>query len=637
MSSDHEAPKRSEKAPDTEASLVIVLDAEGRIVLMNEACEALTGRDQAEVRGRRIWDCLVPPEEAETMQGSIAELWQNHDGGAGHCDLIDRSGDRRRVSWSHALVRDPAGTPQLLICTGVDVSLEGTARAAAEERQARLRAILESAVDAIITINDEGVIESLNPAAERLFGYSAAEMIGHNVSLLMPEPHRSAHDSYIRHYLDSGERRIIGIGREVQAQRKNGTTFPAGLSVSEVIFDGRRLFTGIVHDMSARRTAEEQLHHAQKMEAVGQLTGGIAHDFNNLLTVVIGNLEMLESRVADDKSRSLVRQAQEAAELGAELIDRLLTFARRRSLVPQSLDLNELILGLDDILRRALGEAVDLSILLSPGLWRVRSDPGQLENALLNLCFNARDAMPEGGRVTVQTANAEIDSGTMAGDPEVSSGSYVRLSVSDSGPGMPPEVRDRAFEPFFTTKEPGVGTGLGLSMVYGFAKQSGGFARIKSEPGCGTTVSLFLPRWQGAAADAQPAATAIESTRGQGETILVVEDDARLRQVTVQRLISLGYEVREAASGRAALEALAEHDGIALLFTDIIMPGGMSGPELAAAVREKHPGVKVLYTSGYAAEAAAQRSLLGPGEALLPKPYRRSELAVQLRRILDPD
>ncbi len=637
MSSDLEVPDQTETKRDPKASLVLVLDLEGRIVLINEACQVLTGREQSEVRGRQIWDCLVPPEEAAAMKDSVAELLRGHAVGAQSCSLIDRRGDRRRVSWSHTLLRDFAGEPQLLICTGADLSLETAARADAEERQARLQAILESAVDAIITINDGGVIESLNPAAEQLFGYPVAEMIGHNISLLMPEPDRSAHDGYIRRYLDTGERRIIGTGREVTARRKDGSTFPASLSVSEVVFDGRRLFTGIIHDNSARRAAEEQLHHAQKMEAVGQLTGGIAHDFNNLLTVVIGNLEMLETRVTDDKSRSLVRQAEEAAELGAELIDRLLTFARRRSLEPQSLDLNELILGLDDILRRALGEAIDLSIVLSPGLWQLRSDPGQLENAILNLCLNARDALGDGGRVTIETANADVDGAAMAGDPEVSPGSYVRLSVSDSGPGMVPEVRARAFEPFFTTKEPGVGTGLGLSMVYGFARQSGGFATIRSETGQGTTVSLFLPRWEGTLAEAAPVGSEGEGAEGQGETVLVVEDDDRVREITAQRLRTLGYRVREAGNGQAALEALEEHDGIELLFTDIVMPGGMSGRELAVAVRKRHPGVKVLYTSGYAAEAAAQRGALGPGEALLAKPYRTAELAVQLRRILDRD
>ncbi len=637
MSSDLEVPDQTETKRDPKASLVLVLDLEGRIVLINEACQVLTGREQSEVRGRQIWDCLVPPEEAAAMKDSVAELLRGHAVGAQSCSLIDRRGDRRRVSWSHTLLRDFAGEPQLLICTGADLSLETAARADAEERQARLQAILESAVDAIITINDGGVIESLNPAAEQLFGYPVAEMIGHNISLLMPEPDRSAHDGYIRRYLDTGERRIIGAGREVTARRKDGSTFPASLSVSEVVFDRRRLFTGIIHDNSARRAAEEQLHHAQKMEAVGQLTGGIAHDFNNLLTVVIGNLEMLETRVTDDKSRSLVRQAEEAAELGAELIDRLLTFARRRSLEPQSLDLNELILGLDDILRRALGEAIDLSIVLSPGLWQLRSDPGQLENAILNLCLNARDALGDGGRVTIETANADVDGAAMAGDPEVSPGSYVRLSVSDSGPGMVPEVRARAFEPFFTTKEPGVGTGLGLSMVYGFARQSGGFATIRSETGQGTTVSLFLPRWEGTLAEAAPVGSEGEGAEGQGETVLVVEDDDRVREITAQRLRTLGYRVREAGNGQAALEALEEHDGIELLFTDIVMPGGMSGRELAVAVRKRHPGVKVLYTSGYAAEAAAQRGALGPGEALLAKPYRTAELAVQLRRILDRD
>jgi PAS domain S-box-containing protein len=366
---------------------------------------------------------------------------------------------------------------------------------------AKLRGILESAVIAIITIDDRGLIEGVNPATERLFGYGAAELIGQNVKLLMPDPYRAEHDVYIRNYLKTGTGKIIGIGREVSGRRKDGGTFPIHLAVSEFEAKGRRYFTGMIHDLSDRkhvemapRESERRLAQAQKMEAVGQLTDGIAHDLNNLLLVITGNLQLLETRVDGEDARALLKEAQNAATLGSQLTEQVLTFARQRQLDPHAVCLNELVIDVADMLRRTLGEQISLSMSLARDLWETCADPCQLQSAIINLASNARDAMPKGGRLIVETRNVTVEADRVGADPALKCGDYVQLSVSDTGIGMPAEVRDRVFEPFFTTKEKGRGTGLGLAMVCGFAKQMDGHIGIYSEVGQGTTVSLYLPR-----------------------------------------------------------------------------------------------------------------------------------------------
>jgi PAS domain S-box-containing protein len=497
-----------------------------------------------------------------------------------------------------------------------DASLAGQA--------SKLKAILESTLDAIITIDAAGLIVTTNPAAEALFGYSAEEFIGRNVRFLMPEPYRSEHDGYIHNYLSTGERKIIGIGREVSGQRRDGSVFPMQLAVSEFQIDGRRHFTGIIHDLSQSKATERALREAQKMEALGQLTGGIAHDFNNLLTVILGNVEMLESRLTSEDDRDLAREALEAAEVGARLTSRLLAFARRSHLEPELVNLNTFVLGLTDMLHRTLGETVRLSTMLDPSLWTVKVDPSQVESAIVNLAVNARDAMPKGGRLMLETSNVSLDADAVAEMQGVAASDYVRLSVSDTGEGMLPSVRDRAFEPFFTTKEKGRGTGLGLSMVYGLAKQSGGHATIYSEVGKGTSVNLYLPRHHGtrdaAVSGKQPPAQA-----GGGERILVVEDDERVRRLTVERLRRLNYQVVDAGSAQAALDILGQDPKIDLVFSDLVMPGGMDGRELATIVADRFPRIRVLLTSGYSEDLVSSASA-GPTN-LLRKPYRQVELA----------
>jgi PAS domain S-box-containing protein len=623
-----------------------------------------------------------------------------------------------------------------------------------------VEAALRTAAGAIVIIDDKGLICSVNGACETLFGYPQSELIGANVATLMPEPYRSRHDGYIRHHLETGEHRIIGIGRQVMGRRKNGAIFPIHLSVSAFSTQGRRFFTGIIHDLSAelrsvplreewlfqaifrclpdallvvdparetllcnpavarifgyppeeiigratsilfanpadfervqkfadgprgkeedgepllmrfrRRSGEdfpaetvisplpdqeggrvgfvllirdiskqvvqdEALRKSQRMEAIGQLTGGIAHDFNNLLTIITGNHELLETELADAGQRDLLARANNAALMGARLTHRLLTFARRRRLEPLVLDLNEQVMAMAELLRRTLGETIALGTLLAPRLWSVRVDPSEVENAVLNLAINARDAMPSGGKLVIETSNEVLKAGDVANEIGAEPGSYVRLSVSDTGVGMAPEVLSQVFEPFFTTKQPGKGTGLGLSVIYGFVKQSGGHVTIHSQLGKGTTVRLYLPRATPVPEQDSGGQRTVAAAGSAGETILLVEDNSDVRRLTAERLHRLGYAVIEAETGAAALDILKARKDVTLLFSDVVMPGGMSGFDLVAWIGTNAPSVKVLLASGFAED------VVRAGEAVqcevLRKPYSSAELARALKRARAP-
>jgi CheY-like chemotaxis protein len=376
------------------------------------------------------------------------------------------------------------------------------------------------------------------------------------------------------------------------------------------------------------------LHQVQKMDAVGQLTGGVAHDFNNLLTVIIGALDLDPARMPPEL-RGAIDQALRAAERGAALTHRLLAFSRQQTLIAERVDFNALATGMEDLLRRTLGEHVEIELRLQHDLWPALADRGQVENSLLNLAINARDAMPEGGKLTVETANTHLDEDYAAGNVDVAAGDYVMLAVTDTGAGMPPEVLAHVFEPFFTTKEVGKGTGLGLSMIYGFAKQSSGHVKIYSEVGHGTTVRLYLPRLAGETAMSTAAPIAAATGRGGGETILVVEDNPDVRRLVLRQLRDLGYEVIEAANGPQALQVLDSDTQVDLLFTDVVMPGGMTGRQLAEAAKARRPDLKTLFTSGYTEDSILRLGKLDAGVRLLSKPYRKHELATRIREALD--
>jgi PAS domain S-box-containing protein len=502
------------------------------------------------------------------------------------------------------------------------------------ESESRYRAIFETVVDAIIISDQHGIIQEFSKAAERMTGYSATEVIGRNMRVLLPPDLRQEREHYTARYLLAA--------RELEVCRKNGSVFPAHLSIAEWWSGGHRHFIGILRELTSekreqveRTKLEAQLQHAQKMEAIGNLTGGMAHDFNNVLGVIIGNLDMLRDLKKDDGDvEELTREALDSAFRGADLTRRLLAFARQQPLRPQRVDVNALVSGIIRLLSRMLGEDIEISLDLSPDLWPIGVDPAQLESSLTNLATNARDAMPDGGRLIVVTRNRRLDTDYAAQHPGVAAGDYMMIEVSDTGTGMTQDVMNRIFEPFFTTKSRDKGTGLGLSMVFGFIKQSGGHISVYSEPGFGTTFRLFLPRLM------EDASTAAQNSsepvmHGRGETVLVVEDNAALRRVVARQLSELGYRVLEAENAASGLR-LMERESIDLLLTDIVMPGGVNGRELARRARQRWPGIKVVFTSGFSeSRLNGDANRLAACTPLLSKPYRKEELASAAREALD--
>ncbi|MFC3643440.1 PAS domain-containing hybrid sensor histidine kinase/response regulator [Aquibium oceanicum] len=415
----------------------------------------------------------------------------------------------------------------------------------------------------------------------------------------------------------------------LQARR---TAEQASLELQEL---NRTLATRVAEAVEERMAAESALRQAQKMEAVGQLTGGIAHDFNNMLAVVLSGLNLLEKRLSRGETdvQSYVDAARDAANRASKLTQRLLAFSRQQPLSPQPLNANRMVSEMSEILRRTLGETIQLETVLAGGLWRTKADANQLENAIINLAVNARDAMPDGGRLTIETANCHLDD-TYAAQHAVSPGQYVMVAVTDTGAGMSSDILAKAFEPFFTTKGVGKGTGLGLSQVFGFVKQSDGHIKIYSELGHGTTVKIYLPRLYGEA-DVPERATrrdAIVSSRG--ETVLLVEDDLRVLDLTRQTLLELGYSVLTASNGADALEVLRNHPRVHLLFTDVVMPD-MNGRQLAKKAQEAQPGLKILYTTGYTRNAIVHNGILDADVAFLPKPSTMEEMAAKIREVLD--
>ncbi len=612
---------------------MVIHDPQGKILFWTSGCQRLYGWSREEALGKVLHELLKTryplPREEIIKQLLTDGSWQG--------EIEQRKKDGSLVSiaslWVTRLTADKK-IPSVLQINS-DITALKQAQADLMTREAHLRSILETVPEAMVVIDEDGVVTSFSAAATQLFGYDPEEVIGRNVKMLMPAPYRDEHDGYIGRYLDTGDARIIGYGRVVKGLTKGGEVFPMELAVGEAQASGQRIFTGFIRDLTTRQRMEEELRQSQKMEAIGQLTGGVAHDFNNLLTVIAGNLEMIEGSLSDADQREMLREAQDALQEGAKLTAQLLAFGRRQPLNPEPTDIGPLVSNFAELMRRTLGESIELSIVTTGSAHLAVVDATQLQNALLNLVINARDATPHGGRLTIEISHARLDTDYAQMYPEVRTGRYVLIAVSDTGEGMSEEVRRRAFEPFFTTKPTGAGTGLGLSMVYGFVKQSGGNVQLYSELGRGTVVRVFLPLAEAVENAPAPAASRadVDAMPGGSETILVVEDDPRLRRVVNRRLRSLGYQVIEAENGTSALKLLAAHPEIAMIFTDFVMPGGMNGNELADAAFAARPDIKVLFTSGYAEPAAARRPLRAG--AWLKKPYTATELADRIRDALD--
>jgi PAS domain S-box-containing protein len=505
--------------------------------------------------------------------------------------------------------------------------------AALSDSELRYRQLVEL-VPAAIWAHADGRIVFVNDQAVRMFGASRADdLVGLSLETLIHPDDLPLARERTRRVVHDPE----GIlpATEMRFRRRDGRTILVEAQAVRFYRAGAPHVLSAGRDITAQRSAEEQLRQAQKMDSVGRLSGGIAHDFNNLLTVIIGNLESaLESGA--DGARDALDNALQAAERGATLTQRLLAFSRRQALMPEEVDLNRLVAGMDDMLRRTLGEDIEVAMRLDPRLWSTMVDRGQLETALLNLVINARDAMPEGGKLTIETGNVQLDDSYASMNADVEPGHYAMLSVADTGCGMAPEVAERATEPFFTTKEVGKGTGLGLSVVYGFVKQSRGHMKIYSEVGVGTSVRIYLPRLEaGDAAGAAEKSPEPATAPGRGETVLVVEDEPSLRAMVVRQLQDLGYRVLHAPDGATAQRILRTEPVIDLLFTDVVMPGGINGRALAEDARRLRPGLPVLFTSGYAETALLHHGRLEPGMHLLTKPFKKQDLARKIRALLD--
>jgi PAS domain S-box-containing protein len=534
--------------------------------------------------------------------------------------------ERQRVSELNAALEYAlAGRSQELLTL--------SAQSAQNERSLAL--LIDGVTDcAIYMLDPTGVVTSWNPGAQRIKGYSASEIPGRHFSQFYVEDDRARGEP---------ERALAvaaRVGRyeaEGWRMRKGGSRFWANVVIQPIRDERSTLlgFAKITRDMTARRELEDHLRQAQKMDALGQLTGGIAHDFNNLLTVIGGNIETVGRRLQDGKADNakFIERALGGVARAERLTRQLLAFARRQPLEPKTVDADKLLAGLSDILKRTLGPRIEVEMIRGAGLWRTRVDPNQLEHAVINLAINARDAMPEGGKLTIETANASLDEAYAAAYSEVTPGQYVLISVSDSGMGMPPEVREKAFDPFFTTKPVGQGTGLGLSQVYGFLKQSGGQVTIYSEPGKGTTVKLYLPRSLTAEESLRVATLPVGDLSAQGETVLLVEDDAEVRSHTAGLLRELGYGVVAAGTMASALLTLQERAEVKLLLTDVGLPDG-DGRKLADAARAISPELKILFMTGYTRNAIVHHGLLDPGVIVLTKPFNFEGLAARVKAAL---
>ena len=633
-------------APDA----VVVIDASGRIVATNPQAQRLFGYSEHELRGHSI-ETLVPERfrlkherhrvdyrvnPAPRPMGSGLDLRARHSDGTEFPVEISLSPLRHKgrmlVSAAVRDVTDRKLAHDTLRSTRDTLNAELAAQLAERERDIdqmqRQAEMLDLASEPIFAWDMDRGIVFWNQAATETYGYSHQEAIGRNSHRLLATTHRDG-IAQIRQALVRDGR---WDGELVHTTRDGRRIVMESRMALVTTRDGDRLVLESCRDITARRAAEEGLRQAQKMEAVGQLTGGIAHDFNNLLTIILANLQLLEDELAPGSTPlELAGSATRAAQRGADLTRKLLIFARRQRLESKPLDVNELVANMTGMLARTLGENIRIVESLNRALPNVLIDAGQLETALLNLAINARDAMPKGGRLAIETSEALVDANDERRASGLAPGAYVSVAVSDTGTGMTSEVMARAFEPFFTTKEAGRGTGLGLSMVYGFVKQSGGHVSLYSEPDKGTTVKLYLPQ----ATKSEAAATVGPAVHPTGnETILLVEDDDEVRLATRKLLAGLGYRVVEAADAKTALSILEQHDGVQLLLTDVVLAQGMSGPELVREAKRLLPGLKVLFMSGHVRDMVAFHEQLEQDAQFLAKPFRKAELAQKLRLAL---
>jgi len=604
--------------------LMLVCTTEGIITAVNPSAGRLLGWAEHEMIGRSIASLVHPDDVAATTQeldkldrGAPTLMFENR--------YRTKSGDYRLLAWSAV---PNAGRVHAV---GRDIT-EERSLARDRERIWTLSPVLKLVTDA------QGIVTAVNPSWTRALGWAAEETVGRPITEFMPPEERDGSRERLASFnrgFTRPEYQVAMLARDGSPRTIAWTTMPE----EGVIYCFGRDVTAEVAGAAALAETEAALRQSQKMEAVGQLTGGIAHDFNNLLQGITGSLEIVQRRVAQGRISELDRfitGASTAANRAAALTHRLLAFSRRQPLDPKPVRANALIASMEDMLRRTIGERVELELVLAGGLWVTRCDPNQLESAILNLAINARDAMPDGGELTIETCNAHLDTAYASSQRGVKPGQYVCVCVTDTGSGMDSDTIAKAFEPFFTTKPIGQGTGLGLSMIYGFAQQSEGYAKIYSEVGKGTTFKLYLPRYRGEADEEETAIGSSEVQQADGEIVLVVEDEPVVRGLIVEELQELGYRAIEAGDGTEGLDILQSKRRIDLLVTDMGLPG-LNGRQLADAARTLRPDLKILFMTGYAENAALASGFLDPGMEMITKPFAMEALATRIRAMIEND
>jgi len=571
----------------------------------------------------------IHPDDRDYIYAIMAN--QSQTGGYDEKYRILRPDGEIRWIWARDYaVRDDEGRIKQFVGIAEDI----TELKATENERARLAAIVECSEDAIISETLEGIIISWNQGAERLYGYTAEEIIGQPILVLyIPEDYQE-----YRQIMEKIRKGEPMASHETVRRRKDGTKINVSLAISPIEIRNGELVgaSNVSHDITRVKQLEQQFRQSQKLEAIGRLAGGVAHDFNNLLTVIYGYTQIMLDTVSPGNSQEdMLQEIKKAGERAASLTRQLLSFSRNQVLEPKVLDINALVTESEKMLMRLVGEDVDLASVLNPNLGRVETDPRQVEQVLMNLVINARDAMPQGGKLTIETDNAVLDQTYCQLHKEVKPGSYVMLAVHDSGCGMDEHTKAHLFEPFFTTKESGKGTGLGLAMIHGFIKQSGGHILVESEVGLGSTIKVYLPEVQKALRSSGKLPPIIEKMPRGTETILLVEDDGAVRMFARQVLQACGYTILEAASGQEAIQLIEQHrDQVHILVSDVVMPG-ICGREVAEQVHALEPAIKVLFISGYTDDAMLRHGILTSEVAFLQKPFTPSELALKVRKVLD--
>lgn len=625
---------------------IYMLSPDGLVVSWNPGAERIKGYTAEEIVGQHFSRFYTPEEIEKDFPGHALKLAREAGRFSAEGWRVRKNGSR---FWASVVI-DPIRQDGSIIGFAKitrDITEHREASIAALAAERRFRILVQGVTDyALFMLDPDGIVTNWNTGAQRIKGYTEDEIVGQHFSRFYTAEDRAEKLPWLALETARREGRYHAEGWR---QRKDESRFWASVVIDAIYADDGNLlgFAKITRDLTERREAEielarsrEQLFQSQKMEAVGQLTGGLAHDFNNLLAGITGSFELIRSRIAQGRIGELERYVTaglSAATRAAALTHRLLAFSRRQTLQPVPLNANKLIAGIEDLVRRTVGPAITVEAVSAAGLWVCLCDANQLENAILNLCINARDAMPEGGRLTIETANAWVDEEGARGR-DMPPGQYVAVCVTDTGIGMTPEIVARAFDPFFTTKPIGMGTGLGLSMIYGFAQQSGGQARIYSEVGQGTTVKLYLPRHYGNEKEEISSPQSPEMPRAlHGEIVLVVDDEPTIRMLIIDTLAELGYRAIEAGDAASGLRVLQSDARVDLLISDVGLPGGMNGRQMVDAARTSRPDLKVLFVTGYADNAAIGNGVLGPGMHVLTKPFVMETLAARIKAVMAGD